>query len=727
MNRKKVFSVILASLFISNVFTESTVLAVDTSNNQSINSSINESSKDDTSKVPDDGTPLILGVNNNSSSSKPVKPIIKIKNSLLDKNCIGNDNLVHATLNNKPYNLKFISKDNDIVTLEGDTISENTPKNQKNTLIVYSPDTVYIYSPSYTKSTKVQFSIDSVPPAISFNEAYGRNIENGGVYTGSISPIINMSDNYHLANYSVTLNGKACNGYFYLNTNGGISFAGNKISQDGNYTLKVTAKDDAGNASTFSKSFVIDNTAPNISISGVKDGDYLNSESVTPYIDIQDSNFDPTRTSFVVKKDGVEIPVDVTRDDNGLYYFSLYDEGTYTITATAYDKAGNESTLTPISFVIDRTAPVLNFNFSDNQYFNKAFKPIITTENSDDFVDTLIINGVEYSPDNVPDFLANNAYDVTAIAKDRAGNFSPTSHLKFTIDTIAPVINTSNITDNYYYNTSVSPLITSTDINPYLFTMTLNGTSYNNGIISAEGNYELVITSVDKASNSSEKIIRFVIDKTAPTISLKGLVNNGIFNHSIDPYVYINDPNSYMSILMIDGEDYHGGIIGMDGKHTLLIEAVDKAGNINKEAINFFIKATPPQIYVSGLNNGNTYTGSVTPKISFSKDIVESETTMTLDGNAYKLNDKISSVGNHELVISTTDSAGNKATKRIDFSIASDKKNVTAQISNIIKKIIPTSKSQNGAFPLYGAIAVIACAAIGLLGVLKFKRKKPNK
>ncbi|MFL0250724.1 Ig-like domain-containing protein [Clostridium neuense] len=724
MNRKKIFSVILASLFISNVFTQSTVLAVGTSNNQSINSSINKNSSDKPSDIPDDGTPLIIGISNNSASSKPVKPIIKIKNSLLDKNYIGDNNLVHATLNGKPYNLKFISKDNDILTLEGDTIADDTPKGEKNTLIVYAPDKTYPYSSSCTKSTKIQFSIDSISPTISFNEVYGRNIQDGGNYTGTVSPIITMSDNYHIASYSITLNGEAYKGYANENINGNITFAGSKIAQDGNYTLKVTVKDDAGNTSTFSKSFVIDNTAPSISISGVKNNDYLNSSSVTPYINIQDANFDPTKTSFVVKKDGVEIPVDIMRDDSGLYYFTIYDEGTYSITATAYDKAGNESTLEPISFVIDRTAPVLNFNFSDNQYFNRSFRPIITTENSDDFIDKLTINGIEYSPNDIPDFLANNVYEITAVGKDRAGNFSPVSHLRFTIDTIAPIINVSNLTDDYYYNSSVTPLITSTDINPYLFTMTLNGSSYNNSIISAEGNYELVITSTDKASNSSEKIIRFVIDKTAPSILLKGLTNGGIFNHYINPYIYITDPNSYMSLLMIDGEDYHGGIIGMDGRHTLLIEAVDKAGNIRKEAISFFIKAAPPQIYVSGLDDGKTYTGSVTPKISFSKDAVESETTATLDEKPYNLNDKISTVGNHELVISTKDFAGNKTTKRINFSIASDKKPVTAQISNIVKKIIPSAKAANGNTPLYAIIAVLAAAGIGLFSILKFRAKK---
>lgn len=721
MNKKKIFTFILASVIFSNVLTQPTVLAVD------IYSKPNANLPADTNKalnIPNDGTPLVLGLKNNSALCKPVKPIIKIDNSFLDENYITVNKLVHATLNGKPYNLKFISKDNSIVTLEGDILSSSTAETGKNELIIYAPDKTNPFNDQLDKVTKIDFLMDLISPNISFSEINKRDIENGKCYTGEVNPAINLSDNYHIASYSISLNGKPCQGHFKKSDDKNMSFVINKLSQDGNYNLKAVVTDDAGNTTTLNKSFIIDNTAPSINISGVNDGDYLNSSAVTPYINIQDPNFDATKTSLIVRKNGVEIPVDIIRNGDGLFYFNVYDEGSYSFEVTAYDKAGNVSTSKPINFVIDRTAPILNFNFSDNEYFNKAFKPIIKTENSDDFIDKLTINGIEYSPNNLPDFLENNAYEVIAIAKDKAGNFSPVSHLKFTIDTIVPVINISNLTDNYYYNISVNPSIISTDVNPDLFTMTLNGINYNNEAISAEGNYKLVILSTDKAKNSTSKIINFVIDKTSPIISLKGLVNNEIFNHGINPYIYITDSNSYMSILMLDGEDYHGGIIGMDGKHTLLIEAVDKAGNLKKEAINFFIKAEPPQIYVSDIDNGKTYTGSVTPKISFSKDAVESETTMTLDGNPYKLNDKISSVGNHELVISTKDSVGNKSTKRVNFSIASDKKPVTTNLSNAIKKIIPTSNSSSSNAVLCGIAAIIAGAAIALFLRLKLKAKK---
>lgn len=721
MNKKKIFTLILASVVFSNVLAQPTVLAVNAYDKPNTNLSTGTDKNPD---IPDDGTPLVLGIKNNSILSKPVKPIIKINNSLLDKKCIDDDKLVHATLNGKPYNFKFISKNNSIVTLSGDNISTDTAKTGENTLIIYTPDKTNPSNDKLDKVTKIVFLMDTIPPSIAFSEASGRNIENDKCYTGEISPIINMSDNYHIASCNITLNGKPCKGYFKRDLNENMSFFMDKISEDGNYDLKVVATDLAGNTSIFNKSFTIDNTAPSINISGVNDGDYLNSDVVTPYINIKDLNFDASKTKFIVRKNGVETPVDVMQNADGLFYFNLYEEGNYSFEVIAYDKAGNETASAPINFVIDKTAPILNFNFLDNQYFNKPFKPIITTQNSDDFIDKLTINGIEYYPNTLPDFSANNVYDVTVVAKDKAGNFSPVSHLKFTIDTIGPVINISNLIDNYYYNSSVLPSIISTDINPYLFTMTLNGANYNNEVISAEGNYKLVILSTDKAQNSTSKIINFVIDKTAPIISLKDLVNNEIFNHGINPYIYITDPNSYMSILMIDGEDYHGGIIGMDGKHTLLIEAVDKAGNLKKEAINFFIKAAPPQIYVSGLDNGKTYTGSVTPKISFSKDAVESETTITLDGNPYKLNDKISSVGDHELIISTKDSVGNKSTKRVNFSIASDKKTVATKISNVIKKILPASKSSSSNVALYGTIAVIAGAAIALFLGLKLKAKK---
>ena len=63
--------------------------------------------------------------------------------------------------------------------------------------------------------------------------------------------------------------------------NGDSFSTGTAVSADGDYALVVTASDTAGNTSTKSVSFTIDATAPQISITGVSDGEITN-RAVTP-------------------------------------------------------------------------------------------------------------------------------------------------------------------------------------------------------------------------------------------------------------------------------------------------------------------------------------------------------------------------------------------------------------------------------------------------------------
>jgi hypothetical protein len=560
-------------------------------------------------------------------------------------------------------------------------------------------------------------------PVISYQDANSRDIENGQYYNGVISPVITLSDNYNISNYSITINGDNYNGSFSKNAAGNIIFTGAPINEDGTYNIAVTVTDEAGNVlSPFNRSFTLDNTSPYINITGVLNNEYTNSLSVTPTVQIDDTNLDYSSIHFNLSKDGIKLPVSPTCSGD-LYNFALYDEGNYSLSVTATDKAGNVSTTSPINFTIDRTCPILNFNFKDGSYINNFFTPSITTENPDDFINELLINGIEYSPDDIPYLNADGIYDIIAQGKDKAGNLSPVSDLHFTIDTTPPAINIANLMDNFYYNQNVAPSVTCTDVNLSAFTMTLNGQPYNGQPITAEGNYELVIIGTDKAGNINRQVIDFVIDKTAPSITIEGVINNETLRDILTPLIGIDDPNAQVTILL-DGEDYHGGAITTDGKHTLIVEAVDRAGNISKKVITFFLKTTPPSICVSNVEDGDSYSGTVTPDISFSKDVVPEDTVMTLDGNPYKQGDGISAPGEHDLCISVQDSAGNKTTKHIKFTIASANI-ISSAVPKILHKILPAkiaNSKKNIIILFISGLSVI----IGLFGIILFRIKNRN-
>ncbi|MCK4665705.1 hypothetical protein KAU33_03100, partial [Candidatus Dependentiae bacterium] len=90
---------------------------------------------------------------------------------------------------------------------------------------------------------------------------------------------------------------------------------------------------------------------------------------------------------------------------------------------------------------------------------------------------------------------------------------------KVYIDNTPPGIVISGVQDCGIYNIDVIPEITVFDVFIESLSITLNGMNFNSGtVISAEGNYSLIVSASDKAGNNSNASVQFLIDKT-PSLS----------------------------------------------------------------------------------------------------------------------------------------------------------------------------------------------------------------
>lgn len=669
--------------------------------------------------------PKIQNIDEGKNYNSQVTGIIKVQDKFLQDSDV-NTSRLYATLDGKNINLSIVQKEIDpstgetIFTLKTDPITSNTARNALYNLKVYALDKAADYDVNNEEAPGTDsrnFVVDTEPAKIFFGEASGRNIEDNGFYNGTIRPVIRLTDNYDVSNYSITLNGNSYGGSIEK-TEDGYVFTGDPISGDGLYTLSVTDNDKAqASPTTYQISFTMDNTKPNIDISGVQNNEFNNKNVTTPMIRITDTNLVLENTQINIYKNGVRIPVDISRNDN-LFSFNVYDEGTYTFNVTSVDKAGNSYTTPDLTFTIDRTPPTMKFNFTDGDFINKAFAPQVTPDNPDDFISQLLINGQSFDPHNVPILTDNQKYEIRAIAKDKAGNVSQEIVKSFVLDTEAPKVDISGLVSNFYYNRNISPLINYTDTNPDVFNVTLNGQPYNNSVISAEGSYELVVFAEDKARNVTRIVIDFVIDKTAPSITVPTFLNQSTFLSIFTPLVDIDDDNCDKTILL-DGNDYHGGPITTDGKHTLLIIAVDKAGNVTKKAFTFYLKATPPSVKITNIIDGRSYDHYVIPEFNISDDAIRDATLITLDGKEYKIGDEISGIGEHILSITVKDSVGNKATKTIKFKIVSPDKPLSARLSGNKSSLLPI---------LGGAAAGIAAlGALIVVGIRRLRIKKAKR
>ncbi|MEW5760773.1 MAG: right-handed parallel beta-helix repeat-containing protein, partial [Candidatus Thermoplasmatota archaeon] len=185
-------------------------------------------------------------------------------------------------------------------------------------------------------------------------------------------------------------------------------------------------------------------------------------------------------------------------------------------------------------------------------------------------------------------------YIVTLNVSDVAGNWA-VDILNITVKDITPPVimiispddgmsTNQNITLIYLINDNVDSLEELGIIGP------ANGTVYRD-----EGNYTITLTARDRANNLAEKTIFFIIDKTAPSINVKGVIDGAYYNINVTPVIKIKDANPNISSITLNAYPLMlGTTITEEGNYILTVLAIDKAGNSARKEISFTIDKTPP-------------------------------------------------------------------------------------------------------------------------------------
>lgn len=251
------------------------------------------------------------------------------------------------------------------------------------------------------------------------------------------------------------------------------------------------------------------------------------------------------------------------------------------ITLKAIDLLGNE-TIKKINVIVDKTIPEINIEgVENNKYYNAPVVPKVTTLDKDTKI-TALLNGVDYNFEEIKD---EGSYELEVKAKGING-VENIKKLNFIIDKTAPIINIEGLLDKVITNLDLCPKIT-TDADSTLY-LDLNGEIYNGDIITKEGKYLLKIKAVDKANNTTTKEISFEIDKTAPVISIDGIVDGMKYDTEVVPEIK-NSENANLKITLND-KDYNGEAIKADGEYVIKVVAKDLAGNITEVTKKFTIK-----------------------------------------------------------------------------------------------------------------------------------------
>lgn len=428
---------------------------------------------------------------------------------------------------------------------------------------------------------------------------------------------------------------------------------------EGINVLNVAAVDGAGNIGTgsFTSTYIPPNTAQN---------DLSLNDNAT--MDIPDDAFD-TSTQILVK----------TVDVNGITNYKPLGAA---ISFEFKDDQGDP---------VEPTTPLLIKN-----YIGAGLSGVVLMHvNASGVIDSTLTATVIMSTDDgyqatIDGMGVDDPYYVSDLGYliFRTTNFSS---YQVAQDNIAPVlaVTTSDFVINKADKTAggmkIEGTITDSDPNVHITEVTIDGASMNISGMSADnldesfsialdlndGTHEIILKASDSAGNTTTVIKTYQVDITAPSLTASAAVTQ-TNRDSVDISVNTGEYAEVFFNGVSKGHLNGGGIIAFNltdnAVNTINVTAVDSFGNTTAaSAINVTRDSTAPAITVTGVNNGDVYGNDVTIAVN-ATDPHSPDTTITMDGSSYTPG-AYSTEGQHTLMVSSTDSYGNTASRTVVFTI----------------------------------------------------------
>tara|TARA_Y100000589_G_scaffold128495_1_gene122385 strand:+ start:1057 stop:7983 length:6927 start_codon:yes stop_codon:yes gene_type:complete len=473
--------------------------------------------------------------------------------------------------------------------------------------------------------------------------------------------------------------------------NWSFDYSGTSLS-DGTYAITASTTNLGGYESTASSALnvTIDATAPNAPVvSGISTDTNVSTDEITSDATLVINGTAEANATVEVFIDAGSIG-STTADGSGNWSFdntgnSLAD-GTYAVTATASDVAGNTSaTSSTLNITVDTAAPaapavtaISDDTGTADGITSDTTLVISGTAEADSVVTVLLdagsigtatANGAgAWSFDYSGTSLSDGSYVLTATSTDTAGNTSSVSSgFNITVDTSVPSApavtaistdsgaadgitndNTLVISGTAEANASVEVFIDGGSIG----TTTASGAGAwsfdHTGSVLGDGSYTLTAITTDTAGNASAASADFNItidtaDPSAPAItaiSTDSGAADGITNDNTLLISGTAEANSSVEVF-IDGGSIgtatangagawsydHTGTAVSDGSYVLTAIATDTAGNGSSASNDFNITVdtgTPAAPSVSGISD-DTGTGG---------DGITADNTLVISGSA---------------------------------------------------------------------------------------------
>lgn len=428
-----------------------------------------------------------------------------------------------------------------------------------------------------------RFFADVVTPSVTLS-----GIDNGTYTQTNPTITATVKDNYPEKNtvrYTVYRNGKQV----YDTSKKGEKTSIKVFDKDGDYEIVATATDLAGNTSaTAKKTFTRDTVAPVISLTGAKNGQYYNTAK-TITARVKERNYKNMTVSsggsrtIDGKKSAASMgKITPTRSDYKKNV-RFKTNGTYILTLSAVDKAGNRARPVKLSFTVDTVKPEIKISgfrnengydavvapkitFSDSYFASRSISLKKTGKTAENlhFRDAKTKKGGSRTYSNFDKSPRNDGiYGISCTVKDKAGNTATVNKI-FKVNRYGStfrVANDSKEIKGSYRKELLTPITITeknvTGLKKYEVVVTKDGVKLNDPKVKVkastaqtgekvykytispenfvdEGAYQVNVVSEDTLGNFSElsedgNNFRFFIDKTPPTISVAGIEEGGSY------------------------------------------------------------------------------------------------------------------------------------------------------------------------------------------------------
>ena len=208
---------------------------------------------------------------------------------------------------------------------------------------------------------------------------------------------------------------------------------------EGTHTVEVYALDNVLNNATASVTFIVDTTAPTVTITTPSEGQFSSSPSISVTWSGDDSGVGVQAYQYRIN--GGAWSSNTTETG---HTFDLPD-GAYTVDVRVYDRANNTAT-DSTAFTVDTTAPEVEISAPANGHFTNSTTVQVNWNGSDA---TAGVRGYQYridsglwsseAPSQSSDFsgLTDGPHTVYVRVFDRSGNMAETN-VSFTVDTVGP-------------------------------------------------------------------------------------------------------------------------------------------------------------------------------------------------------------------------------------------------------------------------------------------------